>query len=48
MQTFCFEMRRNGYWVYIGKAETTLEQVREAFPYAEIIGNGVLIYGPPR
>lgn len=33
-----------GQWLYIGKCQTTLEAVKEKFPWSEIEGNHVKIY----
>lgn len=46
---FWFELLIAGKRNYIGKCEATLDEVRRAFPYALIEGNGlVTILGKPQ
>lgn len=44
MQWFYFSIWRSGQWHYIGKCQSSLETIRETFPWCEIEGNHVKIY----
>lgn len=46
--TYGFEALVNGRMTYIGKVETTLDEIKAALPYAEVVGNLVSIYSVAR